>query len=196
MTLGMQYIAKGVVYVLTKGAPIYPLPKEFLALDKMRFFGLPSIVCIAFVFAIGFYIMASQTRLGREMYAVGGNRNAARLSGISADKVIIIAYILTAALSVFTGIAMAARVGSAQSTSGVGYELNAIVACLIGGTSILGGSGNVPGTVIGAIFIQVLQNGLLMLHVSVYWQQLIIGVVVVLAVVWDQYKRMLQARKL
>ena len=91
---------------------------------------------------------------------------------------------------------MAARVGSAQSSTGTGYELNAIVACLIGGTSINGGAGGVVGTIFGALFIEILKNGLLMMHVNVYWQQLLIGVVVVLAVIWDQYRRMLQMRKL
>ena len=96
----------------------------------------------------------------------------------------------------FGGIAMAARVGSAQSASGTGYELNSIVACLIGGTSVIGGSGGIAGTMIGSLFTQALQNGLLMLHVNVYWQQLVIGVIVILAVIWDSFRTRLQMKKL
>lgn len=196
MTLGMQYIAKGVVYVLTQGKPIYPLPDAFLALDKITFFGVPFIVFLSLLFSLICYIVLKKTRFGREVYAVGGNREAARLSGISEKKTVIISFMISACMAVFAGIAMAARVGSAQSSTGTGYELNAIVACLIGGTSINGGAGGVVGTIFGALFIEILKNGLLMMHVNVYWQQLLIGVVVVLAVIWDQYRRMLQMRKL
>ena len=196
MTPGMQYIAKGVVYVLTQGKPVYPLPDSFLALDKISFLGVPFIVYLALIFSLVCYIVLKKTRFGREVYAVGGNRESAKLSGISEKRTIILSFIISACMAVFAGIAMAARVGSAQSATGTGYELNAIVACLIGGTSINGGAGGVVGTIFGALFIEVLKNGLLMMHVNVYWQQLLIGVVVVLAVIWDQYRRMLQMRKL
>lgn len=196
MTLGMQYIAKGIVYVLTQGKPVYPLPDTFLALDKITFFRIPFIVFLSLAFSLACFIVLKKTRFGREVYAVGGNREAAKLSGISEKKTVILSFMISACMAVFAGIAMAARVGSAQSATGTGYELNAIVACLIGGTSINGGAGGVVGTIFGALFIEILKNGLLMMHVNVYWQQLLIGVVVVLAVIWDQYRRMRQMRKL
>lgn len=196
MTLGMQYIAKGVVYILTQGKPIYPLPDSFLALDKISFFGIPIIVYLSLAFSLICLVVLKKTRLGREVYAVGGNKESAKLSGISEKRTVIISFMISACMAVFAGITMAARVGSAQSATGTGYELNAIVACLIGGTSINGGSGGVIGTIFGALFIEILKNGLLMMHVNVYWQQLLIGVVVVLAVIWDQYRRMLQMKKL
>jgi len=196
MTLGMQYIAKGVVYVLTQGRPIYPLPPEFLALDKIYIGNIPIIVVISLVLAFVCHIILKKMRFGREVYAVGGNRESARMSGISQSRTVILCFVISALMAVFAGVAMAARVGSAQSTTGTGYELNAIVACLIGGTSINGGTGGVIGTIFGALFIEVLKNGLLMMRVNVYWQQLLIGVVVVLAVIWDQYRRMLQMKKL
>ena len=196
MTLGMQYIAKGVVYILTQGKPIYPLPDSFLALDKIYFLKIPIIVIVALLLSFICYIVLRKTRFGREVYAVGGNKESARLSGISEKRTVIIGFMISACMAVFAGIAMAARVGSAQSSTGTGYELNAIVACLIGGTSIAGGSGGVIGTIFGALFIEVLKNGLLMMHVNVYWQQLLIGVVVVVAVTWDQYRRMIQMKKL
>lgn len=196
MTLGMQYVAKGVIYVLTQGKPVYPLPKEFLALDKIYLGDIPIIVIVALLLALLCYVILKKTRFGREVYAVGGNGESARMSGISQKKITILCFVISALMAVFAGIAMAARVGSAQSSTGTGYELNAIVACLIGGTSITGGAGGVIGTIFGALFIEILKNGLLMMRVNVYWQQLLIGVVVVLAVIWDQYRRMLQMKKL
>ena len=196
MTLGMQYIAKGVVYVLTQGRPIYPLPPEFLALDKIYVGNIPVIVVVSLLLAFVCHIILKKMRFGREVYAVGGNRESARMSGISQSRTVILCFVISALMAVFAGVAMAARVGSAQSTTGTGYELNAIVACLIGGTSINGGTGGVIGTIFGALFIEVLKNGLLMMRVNVYWQQLLIGGVVVLAVIWDQYRRMLQMKKL
>lgn len=196
MTLGMQYIAKGVVYVLTQGRPIYPLPDEFLAVDKIYLGEIPIIVIVALLLSVVCHVILRKTRFGRETYAVGGNRESARMSGISQGRTVILCFVISALMAVFAGITMAARVGSAQSSTGTGYELNAIVACLIGGTSINGGTGGVIGTIFGALFIEVLKNGLLMMRVNVYWQQLLIGIVVVLAVIWDQYRRMLQIRKL
>lgn len=196
MTLGMQYVAKGVVYVLTQGKPVYPLPKDFLALDKIYAWDVPMIVIVALVLSLVCHMILKKMRFGREVYAMGGNRESARMSGISQSRTVIVCFVISAIMAVFAGIAMAARVGSAQSTTGTGYELNAIVACLIGGTSINGGTGGVIGTIFGALFIEVLKNGLLMMHVNVYWQQLLIGVVVILAVIWDQYRRMLQMRRL
>lgn len=196
MTLGMQYIAKGIINVLTKGSPVYPLPEAFTKLDSLTIFGMPLIAVIALVVAAVSWVTIKKTRLGREIYAVGGNPESARLSGINNRKIFIIVYVISAALSMFSGIAMAARVGSAQASSGAGYELNSIVAALIGGTSITGGAGGIAGTVLGALFVMALQNGLLMLHVDVYFQQLFIGIIVVLAVIWDQYRRSLQLKKM
>lgn len=196
MTLGMQYIAKGAINILTEGRPVYPLPDAFTDLDDISLFGIPVVAVIAIVIAIVCWIVLCRTKFGREVHAVGGNREAARLSGISVRKTYIAVFVISACLAMFGGIAMSARVGSAQSASGTGYELNSIVACLIGGTSINGGSGGIAGSILGAFFIQALQNGLLMLHVNVYWQQLVIGIIVVLAVIWDSYRTKLQMKKM
>lgn len=196
MTLGMQYAAKGVINILTEGKPVYPLPEAFTDIDSISVSGVPFIAIVAVIIAVISWIVIRNTRFGREVYAVGGNRESARLSGISVRKIYIIVYIISAVLAMFGGIAMAARVGSAQSATGSGYELNSIVACLIGGTSIAGGSGGIAGTMLGALFVMALQNGLLMLHVNVYWQQLVIGIIVVLAVIWDKYRVRLQLKKM
>ncbi len=196
MTLGMQYAAKGVINILTEGKPVYPLPEAFTKIDKITVLGMPFIAVVAIVIAIVCWFVIKKTRFGREVYAVGGNREASRLSGINIRKTYIRVFIISACLAMFGGIAMAARVGSAQSASGTGYELNSIVACLIGGTSVIGGSGGIAGTMIGSLFTQALQNGLLMLHVNVYWQQLVIGVIVILAVIWDSFRTRLQMKKL
>lgn len=196
MTLGMQYAAKGVINILTEGKPVYPLPEAFTDIDSISVSGVPFIAIVAVIIAVISWIVIRNTRFGREVYAVGGNRESARLSGISVRKIYIIVYIISAVLAMFGGIAMAARVGSAQSATGSGYELNSIVACLIGGTSIAGGSGGIAGTMLGALFVMALQNGLLMLRVNVYWQQLVIGIIVVLAVIWDKYRVRLQLKKM
>lgn len=196
MTLGTQYAAKGVINIITEGKPVYPLPEAFTKIDAISIGGVPFIAILAIVIAVVSWIVLKNTRFGREVYAVGGNRESARLSGISVRKIFILVYIISAVLAMFGGIAMAARVGSAQSATGSGYELNSIVACLIGGTSINGGSGGIAGTMLGALFVMALQNGLLMLHVNVYWQQLVIGVFVVLAVIWDKYKVRLKLKKM
>lgn len=196
MTLGMQYVAKGVINIITEGKPVYPLPEAFTGLDAISIAGIPLIAVIAVLIAVIGWIVIKNTRFGREVYAVGGNRESARLSGINVRKNFIAVYVISAVLAMFGGIAMAARVGSAQSATGSGYELNSIVACLIGGTSIEGGSGGIAGTMLGALFVMALQNGLLMLHVNVYWQQLVIGIFVVLAVIWDKYRTRLQMKKM
>lgn len=196
MTLGMQYIAKGVVQVLTKGTPVYPLPESFTKLDSVNVLGIPLIAVIAFMIALISGITLKKTRFGREIYAVGGNVEASKLSGINIRKIYIWIFIVSSILAMFGGIAMTARVGSGQASTGTGYELNSIVAAIIGGTSINGGAGGIAGTVLGALFVMSLQNGLLMLKVNIYWQQLFIGVVLVLAVIWDQYRRSQQLRKL
>ncbi len=196
MTLGMQYVAKGVINIITEGKPVYPLPEAFTDLDAVSILGIPLIAIVAVLIAVAGWIVIKRTRFGREVYAVGGNRESARLSGINVRKNFIAVYMISAMLAMFGGIAMAARVGSAQSATGSGYELNSIVACLIGGTSIEGGSGGIAGTMLGALFVMALQNGLLMLHVNVYWQQLVIGIFVVLAVIWDKYRTRLQMKKM
>jgi len=189
VTLGMMYIARGIVSVLTKGTPIYPLPEGFQALEQTRFFTIPAIVFIALSIAIIAHFILSKTPFGRSVYAVGGNAEAARISGINNRKIVFSAYLIASTLAAFTGIFVAARLGSATATAGTGFELTVICAAIIGGTSNFGGLGSIIGTVFGALFMEILSNSLTLMRIPVYWQLLVVGFILILAVWVDQYRR-------
>lgn len=189
MTLGMLYVARGIVNIATKGVPVYPLPKSFQVLEQGTTLGTPNVVVLVVILSIIVHVILKYTRIGREIYAVGGNKEAANLSGISVRKVYWFVYSMCGSLAALTGIMMASRLGSAQPGVGVGFELQVAVAVIIGGASMFGGSGNVYGTVIGALFTTVLANSMTIMKISVYWQNLIIGVILVFAVVMDQINR-------
>lgn len=189
MTLGMLYMARGAVYVLTKGVPVYPLPESFQKVEQSEFWGVPTIILVSLVLSLLAHIVLTRTTYGRSVYAVGGNKDAARLSGIKNGHINISVYAITGTLAAFTGVLMASRLASAQASAGTGFELAVIAAVIIGGTSMFGGSGTILGTVIGALFMNILSNGMTLMKVSVYWQNLIIGAILVLAVILDQLKR-------
>lgn len=189
MTLGMLYMARGIVYILTQGVPIYPLSAQFQAIEQNDIGGVPTVVIISAILAVIAHILLKHTTFGRSVYAVGGNKEASRLSGINLDRINVICYCITGMLAAFTGIMMASRLGSAQPAAGSGYELTVIAAVIIGGTSTNGGSGTILGTTIGALFMNVLSNSMTLMKVSVYWQNLVVGFILVLYVVLDQYKR-------
>lgn len=195
-TLGMMYIARGIVYVLTMGVPVYPLPAEFKAVEQTKVFDvIPVVVLIAAVLAVIAHVILRHTPLGRAVYAVGGNPDAAKVSGINIKKTKMFAYMLIGGLAGLSGILMTSRLGSAQATSGTGFEMTVIAATIIGGTSNYGGVGTVAGTVLGAIFMEVLTNCLTLMRISVYWQNIVIGAILIGAVAIDTYRRMLQQRK-
>jgi ribose transport system permease protein len=195
VTLGMQYAAKGLVQVLTKGVPIYPLPAGIKAIERFRFLGLPAVVLFALLTAIVGHIILSSTEFGRSIYALGGNREAARISGIRTKRTELLVYTITGALAALAGIFMTARLGSAEAAAGSGYELTVICAAIIGGTSTFGGTGSILGSVLGAFFMEVLTNSLTLMRISVYWQNLVVGTILILAVLLDQYKRRIIIRQ-
>lgn len=191
-TLGLQYIARGVVSVLTKGVPIYPLPERFVGIESTKLFGIvPVIVPIAIVIAIVAHVILSRTVFGRSVYAIGGNREAARISGINSARTQMIVYMLMGVLASFAGIMMSSRLGSAEPSTGTGLEMKVICAAVIGGVSITGGMGTMLGSVSGALFMESLSNSLTVMRISVYWQNVVFGIVLVLSVLLDQYKRAL-----
>lgn len=189
MTLGMQYIIRGVLNIITKGVPIYPLPESYQAFAKVELLGLPLVVAVSILIAIVAHVLLKHSVFGRSVCAIGGNPEAARLSGINVMKVSVLTYTLCAALAAASGIFMTARLGSAQPTAGTGMEMIVITASVIGGTSMFGGSGSIAGTFIGVMFMSILYNSMTLLRVSVYWQQLVIGVILILAVIVDQINR-------
>lgn len=196
VTLGMMYVARGVVYVLTQGVPVYPLPEAYKQLEQTSLLGaVPNVVLLALVLAVVMNVMMKRTPLGRSIYAVGGNADAARISGLNVGRVKLFVYVLTSMLAALTGILMTARLGSAQATAGSGYEMTVIAAAIIGGTSTYAGVGTIWGSVLGALFMEILSNSLTLMRISVYWQNIVIGVVLVVAVIIDTYRRTLMRRR-
>lgn len=189
VTLGMQYIVRGMVSVLTQGVPIYPLPKALTALDHTKLAGIPLVVAAALVIALIGHVLLARTPFGRSVYALGGNEEAARISGINCQKTKLLAYVITGSLAALAGVFMASRLGSAEAAVGTGYELTTICGAIIGGVSTFGGIGTILGALIGAFFMEVLTNSLTLMRVSVYWQNVVVGVVLIVAVLLDQYKR-------
>lgn len=185
-TLAMLTVARGFTMLWTKGYPISSLGPDFAFIGTGWFLGIPILVWIAVVIIVAAMIISNKTALGRYIYAIGGNENAARLSGININKVKIIVYTLAGALAAIGGIMVTSRLDSAQPNAGMSYELDAIAAVVIGGTSLSGGRGTIIGTVLGAIIIGVLNNGLVLLDVSPFWQQVVKGMVILLAVMIDK----------
>lgn len=189
VTLGMMYICQSLILIVTTGKAIYPLPDEFKVLGQGRIGIIPNVFMIAIVLTVIAVIVLRSTPYGRSVYSVGGNREAARLSGINIHRIMISVYVLTGTSAALAGILMAARLNSAQPTAGSGYELTVIAAVIIGGTSMFGGSGNVIGTFIGAFLMMVIETSMLLLKISPYWQNLVVGIIIIFAVGLDQYRR-------
>lgn len=185
-TLAMLTIARGFTMLYTKGHPISNLGKDFAFIGAGSFIGIPIPVWIAVVVVLIAVFITQKTKLGRYIYAIGGNEQAAKLSGINIKKVKMTVYAMAGALAALGGIIVTARLDSAQPNAGISYELDAIAAVVIGGTSLSGGKGSVWGTVMGAIIIGVLNNGLVLLNVSPFWQQVVKGGVILLAVIIDK----------
>jgi ribose transport system permease protein len=185
-TLAMLTIARGFTMLYTEGHPISNLGTSFAYIGAGSFIGIPIPVWIATVVVLIAVFITKKTKLGRYIYAIGGNENAAKLSGISISRVKLIVYSLGATLAAIGGIIVTSRLDSAQPNAGISYELDAIAAVVIGGTSLNGGRGSIWGTVIGAIIIGVLNNGLVLLNVSPFWQQVVKGAVILLAVIIDK----------
>lgn len=167
-TMGTMYIARGICNAMTKGMPVYPLPKEFAPLGNGHLFGIPLVVFIAGAVALLAHLALKHTVFGRDVYSVGGNADAARLSGIPVQKIKMATYVLNSLAATFTGIVMTSRIESAQVTLGTGYEMTVIASVVIGGTSTLGGSGSILGTIIGATLMAVVENGMVLMRISVY----------------------------
>ncbi|HEX6847187.1 MAG TPA: ribose ABC transporter permease [Chitinophagaceae bacterium] len=185
-TLAMLTIARGFTMLYTKGHPISNLGSNFAFIGSDSLLGIPVPVWLAIIVVLIAVFITQKTRLGRYIYAIGGNEQAAKLSGINIRKVKLIVYAIAGALAALGGIIVTARLDSAQPNAGMSYELDAIAAVVIGGTSLSGGKGSVWGTVMGAIIIGVLNNGLVLLNVSPFWQQVVKGGVILLAVIIDK----------
>lgn len=191
-TLGMQYIARGIVSVLTKGVPIYPLSEQFVKIEAIKLFGIiPVVIPFSIILAILGHLILSKTVFGRSVYAIGGNQEAARISGINIAKTKMYIYIAMGGLASLAGILMSSRLGSAEPSTGTGLEMKVICAAVIGGVSVSGGMGTMFGAALGALFMEALTNSLTVMKISVYWQNVVFGIVLILSVLLDLYKRSL-----
>lgn len=189
VTLATMTIWRGAAFVWTDGRPVWELPAGFAFLGTGRLLAVPVPTIIMVLTFIASHIILTRTRFGRYVYAVGGNIEAARLAGIRTWRVLVNVYILSGTLAALSGILLASRMNSGQPNAGVAYELDVIAAVVVGGTSLSGGAGSIVGTFIGAMLIAVLRNGLNLLNVNSYIQQVIVGVVILLAVMLDQIRR-------
>lgn len=189
-TLATMTIYRGLTLVYTDGRPVSDLGNEisFQMLGKGYFFGIPVPVCTMILAFIALYIIMHKTTFGRRVYAVGGNEHAAKLSGINVDRVKIAVYSLTGMLAALSALILTSRLNSAQPTAGTSYELDAIAAVVLGGTSLTGGRGWIFGTLVGALIIGVLNNGLNLIGVSSFFQQVVKGIVILIAVLIDRKK--------
>jgi ribose transport system permease protein len=188
-TLGMLTVARGLVYIITNATAVFGAPDAFRLLGQGVIGPIPIPILVILVVAVAGYIVLSRTRLGRYAYAMGSNLEAARLSGIPIRRYLTSVYVISGALAGFGGMIAASRVNSGQPNFGIGLELDVIAAAVIGGASLFGGQGTVLGTLIGAFLIALIRNGAVLLDINTFYQQVIIGVVIWLAVLWDQYRR-------
>lgn len=182
-TLAMMSIARGATLVISQGSPIPSAPAVNFLGGSVA--GIPMPIIAMVIAGLLCWFILSRTIIGRSMYAIGGNEEAARLSGIPVKKILVAVYALAGLWAGLAGLVMTGRLSSAQPQAGFGYELDAIAAVVIGGASLAGGTGKASGTLIGAILLAVIRNGLNILSVSSFWQQIVIGCVIAIAVGFD-----------
>lgn len=194
VTLSLQEVIRGIAYIITNGRAVSCSHTLFNSIGNAYFLGIPAPIYFVVVAMILVSIILYRTKLGRRMYAVGGNLNAAKFTGIRIPRVIISAYTISGTLAALSGIILASRMYSGQPTAGDGYESDAIAAAVLGGVSFNGGIGTIGGCIIGALVIGVLNNGLNLLKVSSYMQMVLKGLVIITAVGVDVLKNRANAK--
>ena len=189
VTLGMMTIGRGLALILSKGRPVSNLSDSFNFLGGGNLAGIPFPIIVLIVTFVVCSVVLKKTILGRYIYAVGGNEQAAKASGIRVNKVKMAVYTICGGLAALAGILLTSRITTGQPNAGVGFELDAIAAAIIGGTSTSGGTGTMTGTLIGALLIGVISNGLDLLNVTSYYQQVVMGAIIIGAVVLDSWNQ-------
>jgi ribose transport system permease protein len=188
-TLALMTIWRGTAYLMVGGRPVWGLPEQFDFLGSGRLAGIPfPTVVMIVVYLVAWFVLA-HTPFGRHVYAVGGNAEAARLAGIRTNRVIVLVYVICGGLAASSGVLLASRMSSGQPNAGLMFELEVIAAVVVGGTSLFGGRGGIVGTFFGAMLIGVLRNGLNLVGVESYVQQVVLGFVILLAVMLDQFRK-------
>lgn len=188
-TLGMMGMARGIALVLSRGVSV-DLPPQVSSWTAAHSFSMAVVfVCLMLIIALIWHSILTRTVLGRQCYAIGGSREAARLSGISIDRHTIIIFVLNGFIAGLAGMMMVAYITVADPTAGEGYELDSIAAAVIGGTSLFGGRGRISGTLVGAFILAVLRNGCDLRNISEHWQRFVVGLMTILAVFYDRMRR-------
>ena len=189
VTLAMQKIIRGIGYIVTNGSPVQLINDNFKFLGSGYFLGIPVPVCVVIVITIVLIILLNQTKFGRHVYAVGGNIEAAKFSGVKIGKIRVSVYVISGICAAIAGILLAARMYSGQPELATGYESDAIAASVLGGVRFTGGCGTIGGAILGSIMMAVLNNGMNLLGFPKYVQTIIQGAVILIAVIIDSYKR-------
>jgi rhamnose transport system permease protein len=186
-TLGTLSIYRGLVFFYSQGTWInsFELPRNFKLLSKGTPLGLPNMVIIAIVVALIVYYFLNYTRTGRDIFAIGSNPDAAQFAGIRKQRITFLVYLISGLLSGLAAVLWASRFESAQTNTGLGFELQTVAAAVIGGVSTGGGAGTVPGVLLGALLLGIIQNALPLVHISPFWQLAVQGVLILVAVVTD-----------
>jgi inositol transport system permease protein len=188
-TLGMMTVARGAAALFTQGRPVGDLKDSFTFIGTGSFLRIPLPIWIYLAMALLSHILLSKTKFGRHVFAIGGNEQAARICGINVERTLVKVYAYAGFLTAVSAILLTARTSAGNPTYGLAYELDAIASTVIGGTSLSGGIGSIPFCVIGALIIGVLNNGMDLLGVNAYWQQIANGVIIVVAVLIDARKQ-------
>ena len=189
VTLGGLSVYRGLALQIAGGGPISGFDQSYVWWGQGRLGPVPVPVIVFLLFAAAAHVVLTYTRFGRQVYAVGGNPEAARLAGLPVQRILVLVYTIVGFFAGLAGFVLSARLNSSEAVAGIGYELTVIASVVIGGTSLFGGQGGVAGTVVGSILIGVLINGLVLMNVSPYVQQIIIGVIIVAAVAFDQFAK-------
>jgi ribose/xylose/arabinose/galactoside ABC-type transport system permease subunit len=187
-TLGMMQSARGVALLITKGTPVTAIPDFVIAIGNEDFLGVPISALIALSIVVLTWLIMRFTFLGRSIYAIGGNQEAARLAGIPVNRNLVVVYTLMGIYCGVAGVVMSGRIYSANGLMGGGLELKAIAATIIGGTNLFGGEGSVWGSLVGALIMACISNGLNLLNVSAFWQAIVLGALIVIVVYINQLR--------
>jgi ribose transport system permease protein len=196
MTLGTMRGMRGVALLISKGSPVDIKLESFRVLGVGSFLGIPIPVYLFIAVALVAQFILSQTSTGRYIFALGSNEEAAKISGVKIEKNRIKAYLISGICVAIAAILYVSRLGSAQPIAGDSYELEAVAAAVIGGTSIVGGEGSAVGSIIGAVVVAIIRNAMVLLQISTYWQSIVIGMVIVVSVSIDIIRKKLEARRI
>lgn len=196
MTLGMMTSLRGLAYILSDGFPIYGIPEGFLTIGQGYVGPIPVPVIIMILCFIVGYIILNKMVLGRSIYGIGGNDEAARLAGVNVKKIIYKVYCMAGGLYALAGLILMARVNSGQPKAGEGYEMDVITGCVLGGISISGGEGKITGVIIGVLLMGTLTNGMVLLNIPEFWQRVVKGIVLILAVSVDSLAKKQKERSI